>query len=254
VFVLPAFPFKSKNKVKKVLGDLPDKAEELALENLARLEEEIVKIENARIRLIIALDGFTYSDIVEIESEKVIVYSQKIVENYDHKPKRIEWFDFFEDKGKGEKIQSLLDEKYSQKLERIREEIEENENKAREYAGLVRFWFDDLDNGNLSVRMRERRAKEIAIRMIARNRAYSKYLEDNFEGSIRLSIHASPKHNDRFHINLIPENPFCNAPWHNVALKTDQGWKLVKKVQAMKEGATLVCEKGVPSYFESVVK
>jgi pyoverdine/dityrosine biosynthesis protein Dit1 len=213
-----------------------------------------VKIENARIRLIIALDGFTYSDIVEIESEKVIVYSQKIVENYDHKPKRIEWFDFFEDKGKGEKIQILLDEKYSQTQNEIRREIDENQNTTKQYAELSRFWFDDLDEGNLSSRARERRAKEIALRMIARNRAYSKYLEENFEGSIRLSIHKSPIEAERFWVNLIPENPFCNAPWHNVALKTSQGWKLVKKIQAITEGAKLIYENGIPSHFEQVVK
>lgn len=234
---------------------MPDKAEELALGSLAKLEEALNEVaREVRIRLIIAMDGFTYSDIVGIESRIVLEYSKKVVENYYRKPKIIEWFDFFQDSKEGEKIGKMLDENYSQKLEQIRAEIDHEEDKAKQYAGLARFWFDDLDDGTLSVRAREKRAKEIAIRMIARNRAYSKYLENNFDGSIRLSIHASSKESERFQINLVPENPFCNAPWHNVALKTDGRWKLVKKSQAIHEGAILMCEKGFPSYFEQVVK
>ena len=58
---LPAFPFKSANKVEKVFGILPDKAEELALE---RLNTMCIRIENVYppgAKLIIISDGLVYN-------------------------------------------------------------------------------------------------------------------------------------------------------------------------------------------------
>lgn len=40
-FVLPGFPCKSPNTKDKVLGELPDKAEEVAIDNIDRIVQEI---------------------------------------------------------------------------------------------------------------------------------------------------------------------------------------------------------------------
>lgn len=58
---LPAFPFKSANKVYKVLGALPDKAEELALERLNTLCTRIKAIYKPGARITIISDGTTYN-------------------------------------------------------------------------------------------------------------------------------------------------------------------------------------------------
>jgi len=58
---LPAFPFKSANKVYKVLGSLPDKAEELALERLNTMCTRIQKIYRPGARITIISDGITYN-------------------------------------------------------------------------------------------------------------------------------------------------------------------------------------------------
>lgn len=58
---LPAFPFKSANKVYKVLGALPDKAEELALERLNTLCARIKAIYKPGARITIISDGITYN-------------------------------------------------------------------------------------------------------------------------------------------------------------------------------------------------
>ena len=58
---LPAFPFKSANKVYKVLGALPDKAEELALERLNSMCRRIKELYPPGARLTIISDGLVYN-------------------------------------------------------------------------------------------------------------------------------------------------------------------------------------------------
>ena len=58
---LPAFPFKSANKVHKVLGVLPDKAEELALERLNTLCTRIEDVYSPGAKLTIISDGLVYN-------------------------------------------------------------------------------------------------------------------------------------------------------------------------------------------------
>ena len=58
---LPAFPFKSANKVYKVLGSLPDKAEELALQRLNHMCARIKDVYKPGARVTIISDGITYS-------------------------------------------------------------------------------------------------------------------------------------------------------------------------------------------------
>lgn len=58
---LPAFPFKSANKEYKVLGKLPDKAEELALERLNSICTRIQDIYPPGARITIISDGITYN-------------------------------------------------------------------------------------------------------------------------------------------------------------------------------------------------
>lgn len=58
---LPAFPFKSANKVYKVLGSLPDKAEELALERLNTMCKRVQDVYAPGAHIVIISDGITYN-------------------------------------------------------------------------------------------------------------------------------------------------------------------------------------------------
>lgn len=58
---LPAFPFKSPNTSTKVLGRLPDKAEEFALAHLNGLCASIADIYTPGARLMIVSDGLVYN-------------------------------------------------------------------------------------------------------------------------------------------------------------------------------------------------
>lgn len=65
---LPAFPFKSANKEYKVLGALPDKAEELALGRLNEMCDRIKEIYPPGASVMIISDGITYNGSSKIDS------------------------------------------------------------------------------------------------------------------------------------------------------------------------------------------
>ncbi|RFU76422.1 transferase family [Trichoderma arundinaceum] len=75
---LPAFPFKSANKVYKVLGILPDKAEELALERLNTMCARIGDIYRPGANLTIISDGLVYNDLLSIPDRDVWAYGQAL--------------------------------------------------------------------------------------------------------------------------------------------------------------------------------
>jgi pyoverdine/dityrosine biosynthesis protein Dit1 len=58
---LPAFPFKSANKVYKVFGILPDKAEELSFERLNAMCAQIERLYSPGAKLTIISDGLVYN-------------------------------------------------------------------------------------------------------------------------------------------------------------------------------------------------
>lgn len=58
---MPAFPFKSANKVYKVLGILPDRAEEAALEYMNTMCTEINAVYRPGAKLLIISDGLVYN-------------------------------------------------------------------------------------------------------------------------------------------------------------------------------------------------
>ena len=251
VFVLPSFPFKSKNQVRKVLGKLPDKGQELAVVSLSELELDLAKISlPVKIRFALALDGFTYADILGVDGKDVRAYSSAVVRLFRKDPTIIEWFDFFTNDSDSDAFVSMLEEKYCQTTDEVRRLIETQDAVRVQYSALARFWIDDVSDGSLSSRSAERLGKQIAVKIMSRNKGYSKYLEDAFPDSIRLSVHQSTLGSMRFHVNLIPENTFGGTPWHNVALKTAIGWRLIKHQLAKEKGHTLRYQDNLPSYFE----
>ena len=64
---LPAFPFKSANKVHKVFGILPDKAEELALARLNTMCIRIRDVYPPGAKLTIISDGLVYNGMSNID-------------------------------------------------------------------------------------------------------------------------------------------------------------------------------------------
>lgn len=80
---LPAFPFKSPNSTLKVLGTLPDKAEEFALAHLNGLCQSIGDVYPPGAKLTIISDGLVYNGNVEIQS---IILASSLMANLERRP------------------------------------------------------------------------------------------------------------------------------------------------------------------------
>ena len=76
--ILPAFPFKSPNKGGKVLGTLPDTAEEMALRHLHGMCVRIEEIHEAGAQIHIVSDGLMYNDLLGVSDLEVWRYGQTL--------------------------------------------------------------------------------------------------------------------------------------------------------------------------------
>lgn len=76
--ILPAFPFKSPNKGGKVLGTLPDTAEEVALRHLHGMCVRIEEIHPAGAQIHIVSDGLMYNDLLGVSDLEVWRYGQML--------------------------------------------------------------------------------------------------------------------------------------------------------------------------------
>ncbi|KAG2783246.1 hypothetical protein Pcac1_g6805 [Phytophthora cactorum] len=64
--VLPSFPFKSPNSTDKVLGKLPDRAEELSMERLERFCREVEEAYTPGCNMVIFSDGRVFNDLLGV--------------------------------------------------------------------------------------------------------------------------------------------------------------------------------------------
>ncbi|KAK8199896.1 putative pyoverdine/dityrosine biosynthesis protein [Phyllosticta capitalensis] len=78
VLVLPAFPFKSPNSKDKVLGVLPDKAEEVSLLHLQSLCNNIKDVYAPGAELWVVSDGIVYNDLLGVPDETVYVFGETL--------------------------------------------------------------------------------------------------------------------------------------------------------------------------------
>jgi hypothetical protein len=76
--VLPAFPWKSVNKVEKVLGAISDLGEELALGRLNALCEDIQEIYEPGAKMLITSDGLVYNDLLGIPDTETYEYGASL--------------------------------------------------------------------------------------------------------------------------------------------------------------------------------
>lgn len=245
--VLPAFPFKSPNRVDKVLGDLPDMGEEMALESLNRICTDINNIyPESYTTVTIVSDGLVYNDILGISDEDVWNYGSALRKISEEKYPCINFA----------RLSSLVDtdlpephtkEEYITNAKKYREKIVslgpnqdplggtdlEQQNILMTYRGYIKFLDTDLkyDESRRSTSKSQVKKKNqvVAKKMIQRGTAYSLAIKKAFPSSIRLSIHQSQSQYKLPISLLLGENSFT-TPWHcTCALKSDGTWQFAHR-------------------------
>ncbi|CRG90102.1 Genome polyprotein 1 [Talaromyces islandicus] len=267
---LPAFPFKSANKVYKVLGSLPDKAEELALERLNSLCMRVQEVYAPGAEIIIISDGITYNDLLCISDRETWAYGEAlrnmVVEKGFNNISFARLRDLL-DYSLPEKMSEivyvancttfrrLLLNRFGKEDIDIDHEIATNPDTKLTYLGYRRFLESDLQyiyprGENRSANSYKRDCKYLAKQMLIRGYAFAQAVKNAFPHHIRLSIHESIS-GIKLPISLLNTKTGFTTPWHcAVAQLTDGVWISAPMGEFSRdERLELVHVNGKPSHY-----
>lgn len=253
--LLPAFPAKSPNK-SKVLGSLPDMAEELALDFLEGVCREVREFYPPGARVTVCSDGRVFSDLVGVREADVTEYGREIASMLGRlgagSLDTLNLEDLFDLDDK-DALREQLCEHYAEPLTAIEERVRTYERHRALFNGIHRFLFEDrlvIEPGKSRNRLRNE-CRERALRVIQRSEAWGRLIQECFPVALRLSIHPQPPHSDKIGMLLGDAEDAWLTPWHGVALKTDAGFKLVRRHEAEALGAKVVERGGRASHYDT---
>jgi pyoverdine/dityrosine biosynthesis protein Dit1/AcrR family transcriptional regulator len=252
-FLLPAFPAKSPSP-KKVLGRLPDMAEELGLRFLDQVCDEIRQLYPSGARITICSDGRVFSDLVGVTDQDVTDYGLEM-ENLRHRigSTSLDWFkmeDLFETREHSVMREQLVHH-YAEPLTAIRRRVSQYDQHRLLFNGIQRFLFEDriaMDTDKSRTRVRNE-CKENTYLVLQRSDAWSRLLNDCFPAALRLSIHPQSPHAEKIGIRLGAASDAWITPWHGVAVERAGKFQLMRRSEAEELGAQVVNRFGRPSHL-----
>ena len=249
--VLPAFPAKSPN-LQKVLGPLPDLAEERALERLSELLDDLTEIWAPGARLTICSDGHVFADAVGVSDEAVDTYRAALLASIEDR--RIGWFDLetaFGDDAP-DALRARLMKTYAETEESLRARAEASRSLAAQIDGIHRFLYDDeiALHPEITKNQAKKRTRARAYEVVRRSEAWGSLVAAVFPAALRLSIHPQPDPSIKIGVNLLGVRDPWLTPWHGVAVVGREGTSLMHRSDAERAGARLVVDRGRPSHLE----
>ncbi len=261
-FVLPAFPGKSPN-LAKVLGVLPDKAEECSMLFIAQIEKQIREIYSPGIHIILCSDGRVFSDAVGMRDEDVTSYQhgiEKMIKELSLDFISIFNLDDMYSNMNFDQMRTALMLQYGDTLESVKDKVrlgkeENSESELKElhrlYCGITRFLHEDqMFPGQQKSRTAVQNESRIrAYEVIQKSGAWSHLIEEQFPFAVRLSIHPQGCGSKKLGLRLMAADTWM-TPWHGVAVETENGYILLKRSEAESLGAQMVhSSNGKPSHF-----
>ncbi|KAK0644302.1 taurine catabolism dioxygenase TauD [Cercophora newfieldiana] len=231
---LPAFPFKSPNSQNKVLGRLPDKAEEFSLAHINGLCAAIEDIYAPGAELTIISDGLVYNDLLGVPDKDVWAYGQALralatAKAFKHikfsrlndllhtdLPNELDEMTYV---ANATEFRRLLLNNFSRPNWDSALEISTNEDTCLTYTGYLKFLETDLENvypvgANRSRKQYKKGISSIAKQMLFRGDAFARAVRERFPTHIRLSIHPSATGKSKIPIGLLPTHSTWTTPWH----------------------------------------
>ncbi|KAI1314258.1 Pyoverdine/dityrosine biosynthesis protein-domain-containing protein [Xylaria venustula] len=264
--VIPAFPFKSSNRSKKVLGPLPDEAERLSLLHLNGLCLAMQDATGSNTFLTIVSDGITYSDILGVSDQEVWRYGQRLRNMAEENHCDYIRFSRICDLVGAEHDSETLNEalyilnapKYRGILMAntpdgfdVLDAITNDPDITRTYKGYKKFLMGERYDRTIRSRSQtERENSEIAKTMILRGKAFSETVRTKYPNSIRLSIHPSEDTN-KISITMLPqENEIVMTPWHGAVVRgVDGSISMSHAILIPAMTHDIIYVDGHPSYF-----
>ncbi|GME38716.1 hypothetical protein GTA08_BOTSDO12991 [Neofusicoccum parvum] len=266
--VLPAFPYKSLNRLDKVLGVEPDLGEELALARLENLCRDIRKIYTPGASVAIVNDGLGYNDITWIQDEDVWIYESllrdmAVREGFSSLRfhSMISVLDLCDESQITrdvflqlcEPTRQCLVSKYGDLDFDVEKLLETNQDYLMTYRGYVKFFEKELEHRpeikKEPVKRRQRAiVKGIAKKLIERGFTFAKVIRERFPEHVRLSIHPSSG-KEKIYIPLIPQESFSMTPWHATVAVDVRGNFKIAHVAEFRASHDLVMKDGKPAFF-----
>ncbi|KAL6699452.1 Pyoverdine/dityrosine biosynthesis domain-containing protein [Trichoderma pleuroticola] len=266
---LPAFPFKSPNSQSKVLGKLPDRAEELALAHLNGLCLAIRDIYPPGANLTIISDGLVYNDLLGVPDKDVWNYGETLRALASAKGYKQISFSRLRDLVTIQLPEQLDEMTYVANASNFRrallntfsrpdwewKTVSQSEDVCLTYRGYIKFLETDLETvypiGDERSKTKYKRGIEyIAKQMMARGDAFASAVRQKYKDSVRLSIHPSTGAT-KLSISLLPTDSTYTTPWHcAVAYRLDGTTTTGMRSDFENDDSyELVYENGRPSYY-----
>ncbi|EMR88390.1 putative transferase family protein [Botrytis cinerea BcDW1] len=268
---LPAFPFKSSNKVHKVFGILPDKAEEIALDRLNTMCLRIGEVYQPGAKCTIISDGLVYNDLLCVSDRDTWAYGEALRTMSINKGfnnigfSRIQDFVNFPLPEKLDEITYVANatnfrlsmiNRWGKANINIEDEIANNPDTKLTYLGYRRFLESDLRyifplGNSRSNTSYKKNVRYLAKQMLIRGYAFAGAVKYAFPNHLRLSIHQSTGDHKIF-MSLLNTKTGFTTPWHcSVALMANGEW-VSAPMGDFKEDDNLevIYEDGRPSYFK----
>ncbi|KAJ6788941.1 hypothetical protein PWT90_05193 [Aphanocladium album] len=266
---LPAFPFKSPNSVSKVMGKLPDRAEDLALSHLNGLCAAIQRVYTPGAKLTIISDGLVYNDLLGVADKDVWAYGESLRKLAVDQEYTNITFSRLRDLVSISVPDDLDEMTYVSNATNFRrallntfsrpdwnwKEVSQSEDVCLTYRGYIKFLETDLKHvypigENRSKTKFKRGIETIAREMMARGDAFASAVRKRYSDYVRLSIHPSTGAT-KLSISLLPTTSMYTTPWHcTVAYMLDGTVQTGMRSELEKdEKFEVVYENGRPSYF-----
>jgi pyoverdine/dityrosine biosynthesis protein Dit1 len=270
--ILPAFPWKSVNKVDKVTGILPDLGEELALYRLNQMCEDIKTVYPLGGQVHIATDGLVFDDVVGITDEDTWAYGEGLMDmTREHGLQNIrlrrvmDILGYTEGKTLDKELYLSLAKQcreeiiasYGRTEAEVRQMMKDDPDTLLTYCGFIRFLESDLRFSPVTAATRacsgqayRKTVKKVAIQMMIRAESFTKLLQAYCPDYVRLSIHPSNGSVKlSFPLIITSDGNFPRSPWHSsLAVAVDGSYSTVHS-KDVRETHDLVFRDGRGYYF-----
>lgn len=270
--IMPAFPWKSVNKVDKVTGILPDLGEELALYRLNQMCEDIKAVYPLGGQVFIATDGLVFDDVVGIPDEDTWAYGEGLMEiAQKHGLKNVRLLRVMDILGYTEgkvldkelylslskRCREELLSSYGRTEVEVRQMMKDDPDTLLTYCGFIRFLEADLKFSPVTASTKaisgsqyRKTVKKVAIQMMIRAESFTKLLQARCPEYVRLSIHPSTGA-VKLSVPLIIQasGDFPRSPWHSsLAVAADGSYSTVHS-KDVRESHDLILRDSRGYYF-----
>lgn len=255
-FVLPAFPAKSPNP-QKVLGTLPDLAEQLALDFLQSFCEYVSHLYPPGARITICSDGHVFGDLVGVPDDAVSAYRGELERLLGLAGREsIGMYGLEDAYGHDDypQLRQRLESEYAMSTAELRYWVRQDPRWRSLFNGIHRFVVEDqlAVRSDVSKSALRRECKDLAYQVVRRSNAWGALVAEKFPTALRLSIHPQPAHAEKIGFHLVSTRDNWLTPWHSVVLDTGGSRVLVKRFEAERLNASLIWRDGRPSHFVTI--